>query len=198
MGGLVYGIRRLFGAPRRRDVLPDYVNIGRGTYGLDRNSFTGLSPDSPVTIGNYCSFGPEVIIFGRADHRTDLAATFPVRTWFSDDAENTDAITKGPVTIGHDVWVGARAMILSGVTIGDSAVVAAGAVVSRDIPPFTLAGGVPARPIRPRFDAAQIAALQEIAWWHWPEAEIRDFADAFYRPVDEFIAAARARRSGGR
>ena len=86
-------------------------------------------------------------------------------------------------------------MILSGVTIGDGAIVAAGAVVSRDIAPFTLAGGVPARPIRARFDAAQIAALQKIAWWHWPEADIRALTDAFEGPVDDFIAAARAKNS---
>ena len=110
---------------------------------------------------------------------------------------NTDATTRGPVTIGHDVWVGARAMILSCVTIGDGAIVAAGAVVSRDIAPFTLAGGVPARPIRARFDAAQIAALQKISWWHWPEADIRALTDAFEGPVDDFIAAAEARGRTG-
>ncbi|MEK9661082.1 MAG: CatB-related O-acetyltransferase [Alphaproteobacteria bacterium] len=191
MGGPLYGLRRLFGAPPRRETLPDYIAIGRGTYGLDRNSFAGLSPDAPVTIGNYCSFGPEVLIFGRADHPTGLAATYPVRTRLLGVGANRDAETRGPVTIGHDVWVGARAMILSGVTIGNGAIVAAGAVVSRDVAPFTLVAGVPARPVRQRLTEAQIAALEAIAWWHWPEEEIRAAADLFYGPVDDFIAAAR-------
>lgn len=192
MGGIGYTLRRLLGAPRRRDSLPGHVEIGRGTYGLDRNSFAGLSPDCPVSIGNYCSFGPEVLIFCRTDHPVGAAATYPVRTMLGrGDGENVDAITRGPVTIGHDVWVGARAMILSGVTIGDGAVIGAGAVVSRDVPPFTVNVGVPARTVRQRFGPAQAAALAEIAWWQWPEDDIRAMSDLFHGDVDAFIAAAR-------
>lgn len=193
MGGLVYGIRRVLGGSRSRHVLPDYVSIGRGTYGLDRNSFAGLSPDCPVSIGHYCSFGPEIMIFCKTDHRVDLPSTYPIRTLLSEPGKgNRDAITRGPITIGNDVWIGARAMILSGVTIGDGAVIGAGAVVSRDVAPFTVNAGVPARQIRNRFTPAQAAALAEIAWWNWPEERIKQQAELFYGDVDSFIAKARA------
>ena len=191
MGGIVHSLKRLMGAPPRRDVLPDYISIGRGTYGLDRNSFAGLAPECPVTIGNYASFGPEVRIFCKTDHRTDLPSTYPFRTMLLGDPASPDAVTRGPITIGHDVWVGARATILSGVTIGDGAVIGAGAVVAGDIAPFSVNVGVPARHVRMRFEAAQIAALSEIAWWNWPEEKIRAEIETFYSDVDAFIARAR-------
>ena len=191
MGGLRHSLSRLFGAPARRNVLPDYVKIGRGTYGLDRNSFAGLSPDCPVTIGNYSSFGPEVLLFCRTDHRTDLPSTYPFRSMRNDTSENVDATTRGPITIGHDVWVGARAMILSGVRIGDGAIIGAGAVVTRDIAAYSVNTGVPARQSRMRFKAAQIAALKEIAWWNWPDTQINEQMDLFYENIDQFIAKAR-------
>jgi len=144
-----------------------------------------------VTIGNYSSFGPEVRIFCKTDHRTDLPSTYPFRTMLLDDATNPDAVTRGPIKIGHDVWVGARATILSGVTIGDGAVIGAGAVVASDITPYSVNVGVPAHHVRMRFEAAQIVALSEIAWWHWPEATIRAEIETFYTDVDAFIARAR-------
>lgn len=191
MGGIGHSLKRLFGAPPRRKVLPDYVALGRGTYGLDRNSFAGLSADCPVTVGNYCSFGPEVLVFCRTDHRTDLPSTYPFRSLRGDTGENVDAITRGPITIGHDVWVGARAMILSGVTIGNGAIIGAGAVVTRDIAPFSVNTGVPARQSRMRFEDAQVAALTEIAWWNWGDTQIDQHMDLFYENVDLFIAQAR-------
>jgi acetyltransferase-like isoleucine patch superfamily enzyme len=186
-------LRRLLGIKRRRDILPEYVRIGHGTYGLNRNNFVGLSPQSAVSIGKYCSFGPDVLIFGRADHPTGLASTYPIRTIIGRAKDNRDAVTRGPVRIGNDVWVGARAMIMSGVAIGDGAMIAAGAVVTRDVGAYALVGGVPARLIRRRFSDEQIAALSAIAWWDWPVADILAMADAFYGPVDDFIAAARQR-----
>lgn len=190
MGGIAYSLRRLLGGPARKEVLPEYVVIGRGTYGLDRNSFAGLSPDCPVRVGNYCSFGPEVLIFCKTDHPTELPATYPIRSLLTDADTNTDAMTRGPITIGNDVWVGARAMILSGTTIGDGAIIGAGAVVAGDIEPFSINVGVPARRTRSRFDPEQIAALTRIAWWNWPEERVREHVDLFYSDVDAFIAVA--------
>ena len=75
---------------------------------------------------------------------------------------------RGDIVIGNDVWIGYEAVILSGVTIGDGAIVAARSVVTRDVPPYTIVGGVPARPIRRRFDQETIDALLELRWWDWP------------------------------
>lgn len=190
MGGLGYSLRRLFGAPARKSQLPGYVSIGRGTYGLDRNSFAGLSPDCPVTVGNYCSVGPDVLVLCKTDHRTDRPATYPVRSLLAGGDTNADAVTRGPITIGHDVWIGARAVILSGVTIGNGAVIGAGAVVSRDLEPYSINVGVPAKKVRRRFEPAQISALEAIAWWDWPESKIGDSAEWFEASIDDFIAHA--------
>ena len=80
---------------------------------------------------------------------------------------------KGDIVVGNDVWIGYEAVILSGVTIGDGAIIGARAVVTKDVPPYTIVAGVPARPIRKRFDEETIARLEQLRWWDWPEDEIR-------------------------
>ena len=182
-------IARVFGGKKSRDILPDYVNIGRSTYGVDRNTIQGLSDDAPVSVGNFCSFGLEVLIFSKADHALDRPSTFPLRSLVLHPGQgNQDAVTKGGVTIGHDVWVGARAMILSGVTIGNGAVIGAGAVVAKDVPAYAVVVGNPGTVVKYRFSKAQIEALQSIAWWDWPDEKIRAFEPQFYGDIDGFIA----------
>ena len=80
---------------------------------------------------------------------------------------------KGDIVIGNDVWIGYEAVILAGVTIGDGAVIGARAVVTKDIPPYTIVGGVPAKPVRKRFTQKTIDLLLKIKWWNWPEERIR-------------------------
>ena len=80
---------------------------------------------------------------------------------------------KGDIIIGNDVWIGYEAVILSGVTIGDGAIIGTRAVVTKDIPPYTIVGGVPAKPIRKRFDDVTIARLLELKWWDWSEERIK-------------------------
>ena len=80
---------------------------------------------------------------------------------------------KGNIIIGNDVWIGYEAVILSGVTIGDGAIIGTHAVVTKDVPPYTIVGGVPAKPIRKRFNDKTIARLLELKWWDWPEERIK-------------------------
>ena len=80
---------------------------------------------------------------------------------------------KGDIIIGNDVWIGYEAVILSGITIGDGAIIGTRAVVTKDIPPYTIVGGVPAKPIRKRFDDVTIARLLELKWWDWSEERIK-------------------------
>jgi acetyltransferase-like isoleucine patch superfamily enzyme len=167
---------------------PAHVRIGRHTYGVAPRNLVRPTAAAPITIGAFCSVGPDVMIFGQADHPTGLASTFPLRARvLRPGAENTDAVTRGGVTIGNDVWIGARAIILSGVTVGDGAVIGAGAVVPRDVPPYAVAAGNPARVLRFRFDDATIAALLALRWWEWPDDRIAALEDAFYGPVTGFL-----------
>jgi serine acetyltransferase len=89
--------------------------------------------------------------------------------------------------VGNDVWVGAGAIILSGVKIGNGAIVAAGAVVAKDVPLYSIVGGVPAKVIRMRLSEAQAAALQRIQWWNWPLEKVKANLEWFYGDVDAFI-----------
>jgi hypothetical protein len=128
------------------------------------------------------------VLFVFGEHRTDLVSTYPLRTLLTPDGRNHDATEKGEIAIGSDVWIGTRAMILSGVTIGHGAVVAAGAVVTRDVPPYAIVAGVPARVLRYRFDADTIERLLAIAWWEWPDERVRERMAEFYGGVGDFIA----------
>ncbi len=172
---------------------PAHVRIGRHTYGLAPRNLVRPTAAAPITVGAFCSIGPDVLIFGQADHPTHLASTFPFRAkLLRPEAENTDAVTRGGVSIGNDVWIGARAIILSGVTVGDGAVIGAGAVVSRDVPPYAIVVGNPARAVRFRFDPPVIAALLALRWWDWPDDRIAALEDAFYGPVTTFLDRAGA------
>lgn len=185
-------LARLLGgdAPPR---LPAHVRIGRHTYGIAPRNLVRPTAAAPITIGAFCSIGPDVMIFGQADHPTQLASTFPFRAkLLRPDAENADAVTRGGVAIGNDVWIGARAIILSGVTVGDGAVIGAGAVVPRDVPPYAVVAGNPARLIRFRFDEKTISALLALRWWTWPDERIAALEDAFYGPIATFLDRAGA------
>lgn len=91
------------------------------------------------------------------------------------------------VTIGHDTWIGHRAIILPGVTVGNGAVVAAGAVVTRDVKPYSVVAGVPAKPLRSRFPEAVWTVLEEMAWWDWDHQTIKARIDDFY-DIRRFIS----------
>jgi serine acetyltransferase len=99
-------------------------------------------------------------------------------------------VSRGDVVIGSDVWISSNVIVLSGVTIGHGAVIASGSVVTRDIPPYTVAAGVPARALRHRFSAEQIAKLLEIQWWTWDEKIIERFVPLLSsNQIDHFIRA---------
>lgn len=193
-------LRRILGIKRRRDVLPPQVSVGRGTYGVSRRTLQGVTREVPVTIGNYCSIAGDAQIHCLTDHATHLVSTYPFRIMMLGEAvedpraEPLATEKRRPnqaVVIGHDVWVGARAMILSGVTIGSGAIVAAGAVVAGDVPPYAIVGGVPAKVLRYRFPPEMVADLLEIAWWDWPDERIKASLDLFYGDVAAFIRAAK-------
>ena len=137
-----------------------------------------------MSIGKFCSIACGAkFLFNSANHslRSLSTYTFPIffEEWNLDVERIPEAWdNRGDITVGNDVWIGYEALILAGVTIGDGAVVGARAVVTRDVPPYTIVGGVPARPIRRRFDEKTIQCLQILKWWDWPEERIRANLDA--------------------
>lgn len=157
------------------------VHVGKGTYGgLNVLNFDGTTQ---LRIGNYCSIGPEVLFVPSADHYTDRISTFP----FHAKCISTDAlegIGKGDIIVEDDVWIGCRVTVLSGVHIGQGAVVAAGSVVNKDVPPYAIVGGVPARVIKYRFEPEMIEELLKIDYSRLDEPMIRAHADDLYQKLE--------------
>jgi acetyltransferase-like isoleucine patch superfamily enzyme len=126
-----------------------------------------------LRVGRYCSIADEVTIFLGAEHRVDWVTTYPFTVLdpaFRDVPGHP--ATKGDVVIGNDVWIGFGALILSGVTIGDGAVIGARSVVTRDVPPYAIAGGNPSRVLRARFSEQEVQDLLRIRWWDWDRARV--------------------------
>lgn len=132
-----------------------------------------------LIIGKFCSIACGVkFLFNSANHTLKSLSNYTFPLFFEDwelDKKNVASAwdNKGDIIIGNDVWIGYEAVIMAGVHIGDGAVIAARAVVTKDVPPYTIVGGTPARKIRMRFEEETIAKLQQIQWWNWPVEKIR-------------------------
>lgn len=132
-----------------------------------------------LMIGKFCSIACGAkFLFNSANHTLQSISTYPFplffEEWGLEKSDVTDAWdNKGDIIIGNDVWIGYEAVILAGVTIGDGAIIGTRAVVTKDVPPYTIVGGVPARQIRKRFTDGRINALLQMQWWNWPEERIR-------------------------
>lgn len=137
-----------------------------------------------LTIGKFCSIACGArFLFNAANHTLGSLSTYPFPIFFEEWGLDRSQVArawdnKGDIVIGNDVWIGYEAVILAGVTVGDGAIIGARAVVTKDIPPYTIVGGVPAKPIRKRFSEDTIAALLELRWWDWPEKRIQANLDA--------------------
>ena len=131
-----------------------------------------------LIIGKFCSIACGAkFLFNSANHKMASLSTYTFPLFFEEwglEKENVAQAwdQKGDIIIGNDVWIGYEAVILPGVTIGDGAVIGCRAVVTKDVPPYTIVGGVPAKPIRKRFDEETIKELQKIKWWDWTEEKI--------------------------
>ena len=132
-----------------------------------------------LIIGRFCAIARGVkFIMNGANHQLSGFSAYPFfifgNGWEAARPEPGDLPYKGDTVIGNDAWIGYEALILPGVKIGNGAIIAARSVVSADVPPYTIVGGNPARPLRTRFPAETVAALQELAWWDWPAQTITE------------------------
>ena len=131
-----------------------------------------------LKIGKFCSIACGTkFLFNSANHALDSLSTYPFPLFFEEWNLEKEKVTeawdnRGDIVIGNDVWIGYEAVILSGVTIGDGAIIGTRAVVTKAVPPYTIVGGVPAKPIRKRFDEKVIEELLKIKWWDWTEEKI--------------------------
>lgn len=171
---------------------PQY-KIGNNCYGLP--VIKQSHKDATLVIGSYCSFASNVQIFLGGGHRTDWVTTYPFPAFhLSAKHIQNYSTSKGNVGIGNDVWLCANCVILSGVTIGDGAVIANGAIVTKDVPPYAIVGGNPAKLIRWRFDEPTRNALQTSKWWDWPEQELLNIVDKLCsEKIQDFLAYAKNR-----
>ena len=132
-----------------------------------------------LVIGKFCSIACGArFLFNSANHALGPLTTYPCplffEEWDLDVARLADAWdNKGDIVVGSDVWIGYEAVILAGVTIGDGAIIGSRAVVTKDVPPYTIVGGVPARPIRLRFPRETVDRLLALRWWDWPEEKLK-------------------------
>jgi virginiamycin A acetyltransferase len=164
------------------------VSIGHHTYGLTARNFLLFKKDDRVTIGKFCSFAYGVVFVASGEHNYSAVSNYPFYSKLLGAGDEKDTYSKGPINIGNDVWVGANATILSGVTVGDGAVIAAGSLVAKDVPSYSIVGGVPAKVIKYRFSQGVISKLLTIRWWDRPDNVLLNSIDDFYNlSVEEFI-----------
>ena len=134
-----------------------------------------------LIIGKFCSIACGVkFLFNSANHALKSLSTYTFPLFYEEwGLEKSNVATawdnKGDIVIGNDVWIGYEAVIMAGVHIGNGAIIAARAVVTKDVPAYTIVGGVPARPIRKRFDEDTIHKLEALQWWNWPTEKIRQY-----------------------
>ena len=155
----------------------DFVN---DPVGFEKNNVLYHYPINRerLIIGKFCSIACGAkFLFNSANHTLSSLSTYPFPLFFEEwglekrnVAESWD--NKGDIVLGNDVWIGYEAVIMAGVTIGDGAIIGTRAVVTKDVPPYTVAGGIPAKPIKKRYPEETIAALSELKWWDWPENRI--------------------------
>ncbi len=160
---------------------PEYVIVGKKTYGELYVSMQ--SHKSKLIIGDYCSIGPDVKFMLSSDHFINHLSTFPFKVKYG--FEKQEGVTKGDINIRDDVWIGSNAIILSGVTINQGAIVAAGAVVTKDVPPYAIVGGNPAKIIKYRFPDEIIKKLKDLDYRNIDDEIIQRNIERLYTEIND-------------
>jgi acetyltransferase-like isoleucine patch superfamily enzyme len=147
---------------------------GKHTYDLDNITALSWGEGAELYVGSFCSIGANLTVYLGGNHRTDWATTYP----FGHVPEFPEGMpghpaTKGDVHIKNDVWIGNDVTIMSGVTIGSGAVIGAHSVVTKDVNPYEIVAGNPAKFIKNRFPSTITGYLLALAWWEWPDEKIK-------------------------
>ena len=159
----------------------ELVKVGRYSYGsFTVKSFNNISH---LSIGNFCSIAGEVTFLLNAEHDISTISTYPFKVMVM--GQKAEACTKGDIIVDDDVWIGERATIMSGVHIGQGAVIAAGSVVTHDIPPYAVVGGVPAKIIKYRFSKEIINGLLKVDYSKLTKERISTHIDELYSKLSD-------------
>lgn len=146
------------------------VEVGHRTYG--DKTVIAWDDHTHAKIGKFCSLS-NLILFLGGEPQSEWTTTYPFSSlWPAEVGYSIPPKTNGDIHIGNDVWTGMSAVVMSGVTIGDGAVIGSHSVIDKDVPPYAIVAGNPAKLIKYRFDESTIKKLLQIAWWDWPDAEI--------------------------
>lgn len=181
--------------------LSDYVKVYPRAFLLNAKvgAYSYVGQDTSlkfIEVGKFCSIGPNVKT-GLGIHPTKLVSTHPI--FYSNMKQcgwalRTESIfDEQPLTtVGNDVWIGAGAILMDGISVNDGAIIGAGAVVTRDVPPYAIVGGIPAREIAFRAAPEEVAVLRRLAWWDWPPDRLAANVDSFNQSIADFIQHAEA------
>jgi acetyltransferase-like isoleucine patch superfamily enzyme len=162
------------------------VEVGRFTYGLEGLTVREWGEGASLTIGAFCSIAEGAQIFLGGNHRPDWITTYPFghihQELLGSNAPAGHPGTNGPVVIGNCVWIGSNATIMSGISISDGAIIAANSTVAKDVGPYEIVGGNPAKLIRKRFDNLIIERLLELKWWNLATEQVREISSILCSP----------------
>lgn len=165
------------------------MSYGDYTYG--RCNVLDWGDPYTLKVGKFCSLAANITVYVSGNHRTNWVTTYPFGSHLSNifHREGESAcVSNGDVIIGNDVWIGNNATIMSGITVGDGSVIAANSHVVKNVEPYSIVGGNPARLIKYRFSHEQISKLLEIQWWNWSVEKINQNMGLLCNEnIDEFI-----------
>lgn len=161
----------------------EVVSVGKASYGMLNIQSLYVTAAEKLIIGNYVSIAPGVTFLLGVNHQTETVSTFPLYSKLVQRSP-VDAISKGPIVVSDEVWIGTDAKIFSGITIGKGAIIAAGAIVTKDVPPYAIVGGNPAKIIRYKFAPEILQIILPINLIDFPDSWLKENIEEFYKKIE--------------